>query len=859
LVLQIKGKKRMKKMKNQNVLKTSTIALILLLAVSVTLTAIPFVVGQAVESKTTYATCGLMPNPIGVNQDVLVWLGITDYLVTQSDGWEGLTVTVTKPDGGTDTLGPFRTDSTGSTGTLYTPNQVGSYTFQTHFPAQTYTWNEAPIFDPGLLGRTILYEASNSDLVELVVQAEPIAYYPQHSLPTEYWTRPIDAQLREWTTIAGNWVTTPPNMYAPYNEFAPDTAHILWAKALATGGLVGGELGNHAYDGGDAYEGKFLTQNDASSIIIGGKLFFNRHQARGDSTLEKEVVAVDLRTGEELWARTLGNNETLAFGQVFYWDSFNMHSSFEYIWTTDGTVDIYVFGNKVAEGVRPTIGTTWKAFDPFTGRWVYTMENVPSGSILQGPKGEIFIYTVDLAAGTMSLWNSSRVVSDRGSWRPHGQTFDATNGVEWTVNLPASLPPMPERSGAIVLADRVIGSTASLFVQKTEDTPVTSWGVSLKPGHEGELLFNTVWQPPAGDLSLGIDAASLEDGVFTLWSKEERAHYGFSLDTGTLMWGPTPSQTQTDIFGIQNVFAYGNLYSVGMGGIVYCYDAQTGAFKWDYPAVDPFNEILWSNNWPLHIDIITDGKLYLSHSEHSPIDPKPRGAPYICLDATTGQEVFKINGAFRGTDWGGNQIIGDSIIASYNTYDQRIYAIGKGPSATSVMASPKVTNKGSSVLIEGMVTDVSSGTKSDEIVARFPDGVPAVSDASISEWMKYVYMQFERPTDTTGVTVMLDAIAPNGEFINIGTTVSDSNGFYSYKWVPETEGKYTIIASFMGSGAYWASYAQSAVIIDPAVSPSGPITPEDSAPLITTEVAIVLVAAIAAIVIIVFLAIRRRK
>ena len=30
---------------------------------------------------------------------------------------------------------------------------------------------------------------------------------------------------------------------------------------------------------------------------------------------------------------------------------------------------------------------------------------------------------------------------------------------------------------------------------------------------------------------------------------------------------------------------------------------------------------------------ITDGKIYVGHYEHSAIDPRPRGAPFVCLDA----------------------------------------------------------------------------------------------------------------------------------------------------------------------------------------------------------------------------------
>ena len=37
---------------------------------------------------------------------------------------------------------------------------------------------------------------------------------------------------------------------------------------------------------------------------------------------------------------------------------------------------------------------------------------------------------------------------------------------------------------------------------------------------------------------------------------------------------------------------------------------------------------------------------------------------------------------------------------------------------------------GSSVVIRGTITDMSAGTKQDEQIARFPKGVPAVSDES---------------------------------------------------------------------------------------------------------------------------------
>ena len=74
----------------------------------------------------------------------------------------------------------------------------------------------------------------------------------------------------------------------------------------------------------------------------------------------------------------------------------------------------------------------------------------------------------------------------------------------------------------------------------------------------------------------------------------------------------------------------------------------------------------------------------------------------------------------------------------------QIYCFGKGPSATTVTASPKVSVNGDSVLVEGTVIDTAAGTKQNEQAARFPNGVPAVSDASMSAWMEYVYMQKPR-------------------------------------------------------------------------------------------------------------------
>jgi hypothetical protein len=164
----------------------------------------------------------------------------------------------------------------------------------------------------------------------------------------------------------------------------------------------------------------------------------------------------------------------------------------------------------------------------------------------------------------------------------------------------------------------------------------------------------------------------------------------------------------------------------------------------------------------------------------------------------------------------------DNIIALMSMYDQQIYAIGKGPSATTINAPAASIEQGKSLVISGTVTDISSGAFEYERTARFPNGVPAVSDESQSAWMDYVYMQMPRPTNATGVPVSINVVDPNGNYRTIGTTTSDSNGFYSYQWTPDIYGKYTAIATFAGTNSYFGSSAEAAFAVDQAAATATP-------------------------------------
>ncbi|MFA5366105.1 MAG: hypothetical protein WC325_13060, partial [Candidatus Bathyarchaeia archaeon] len=231
----------------------------------------------------------------------------------------------------------------------------------------------------------------------------------------------------------------------------------------------------------------------------------------------------------------------------------------------------------------------------------------------------------------------------------------------------------------------------------------------------------------------------------------------------------------------------------------------------------------------------------------------PRGAPFICLNATDGSLIWEIDGAFRQTRWGGRAIIGDSIIATMDTYDQRVYAIGKGPSAITLSAPDIAAPFNTPVIIKGTLTDLSPGTNDETLAMRFPDGVPVVSDESMSDWMLYVYKQFSRPTEATGVLISIDATDPNGNYVHIGDTTSDASGKFHFTFKPELAGDYTIFATFGGSKSFYPAFTETAMTVmeaEPTPTTTAAVTnPPYELYTIGTGIAIIVAIALAVLLI----------
>ncbi|MDR0797300.1 MAG: hypothetical protein LBE70_01055 [Nitrososphaerota archaeon] len=271
---------------------------------------------QSSHEIPTFPFVDAVPKPVGVGQSVLINFGLLNFLARDGDGWN-VTLTITDPNGHTETVKSM-TWATGTVGYSYVPEIIGVYRLQCTFDRVEYNSGTSSVASGW-------YAASQSEIVELVVQADKKLEYPGHSLPLEYWYRPIDSQLREWYSIAGSWAYKPANLYAPYND-APKSAHILWSMPVGEtmGGLSGGNTGDVSYQDGDAYEGKFV-----GSIIIAGVLYYNKYVS-GSPT--QAIVAVDVHTGEKLWERSYSfGGGRISTGQVLTWLSINNRGTWAYI------------------------------------------------------------------------------------------------------------------------------------------------------------------------------------------------------------------------------------------------------------------------------------------------------------------------------------------------------------------------------------------------------------------------------------------------------------------------------------------------------------------------------------------------
>ena len=454
------------------------------------------------------------------------------------------------------------------------------------------------------------------------------------------------------------------------------------------------------------------------------------------------------------------------------------------------------------------------------------MTNVPSGTEVYTDDGQIVRYVMNYNNRWLAMWNwteSPQLGTSTAPYRPIGKTIDASNTFTWNVTIP-NLPGSQSPSIiGIIHDDLILGRSSNVALTslpRETPNPYTLWAINLDPdrGPVGRLLWLKNYAAPAENITRMLAWQPIDPvyRTFTMTDFETGQRLGYSLDTGEQLWGPVGEFRAFQYYSSRKGFpAYGNLYVSGYGGEIQALSMKNGSLLWKFNDTSSGIETPWGQ-YPLQAAAVADGIIFAFAGEHSPNTPLYKGYRVYAVDAYTGEEIWNL------PTWSSSGLgtsiapiaIADGYLIFLNAYDGKIYSVGKGPSALSVDAPKAAIELGKSLVITGTVTDISAGTQQEEQAARFPHGVPCVSDESMTPWMEYIYQQKPLPTNVTGVTVTLYVLDANNNYRIIGTATTDQTGFYSLQWEPDISGKYTVYAKFEGSNSYYPSQATTAFAVD---------------------------------------------
>lgn len=810
----------------------------------------------------TYAFLNAGPNPVGVGQQVYINMWVDKPAPNANgaygDRWQNFKLTITKPDGTKETLGPFSSDDTGGTYTTYTPTTTGNYTFVFNFPGQNLT-NANPM--PGSAPNAFVgdwFTPAESAPVTITVQQDAVKGYPTNPLPTGYWQTPISSMNNNWYTLNGNWLGNglelrANSMYNASGNFnpyttAPNSAHIVWTKPMAIGGVMGGDFG-----GSETYSNYYSTSQYEPKltppIIINGVLYYNNYP--GSSTSLMGWSAVNLRTGQTIW--TQNYSSPLIMGQVLNYITPNQYGGLAYLWGRSGT--------------------TYSMYDAMTGNWILNIINAPGSGVVfqQDQTGNLIGYYVNNTDHNLYCWNATQaisyptgyipgVTSISWQWRPvQGSSINWTSGIMWKAPITQTIKQADGTNATIspALAFPSYPVVTSNAILLESSSYLGSSGLGWQPGWMIEAAYSLddghqLWltnRTQTAWTRLSASSGAL-NGVYTEFTYETQSITAYSLLTGQKLWGPVVEKGADDSWGTYSsttIMAYGAVYTSDLDGYVYALNATNGNLMWTWNTGSAGYETPY-NIWPLwFINSIADGKVYvMGGHQYSP--PLFHGAELYCLNATTGAEIWSILDFSDSNN--PSTAMADGTLIVPNAYDNQIYAFAQGQTSTTIEATPATSSLKTQVLIKGTVTDQSPGQTCLGIPAA---GTPAISDTSMTPWMEYLYEQQPKPTNATGVQVILTALDPNGNLETIGTTTSDINGQYSLMWTPPVPGVYHVSATFSGSNSYYSSSSETSIGVGEEASAPATATPNaEFSSLMNTQL-YVIVAGMAVIIVIVLL------
>lgn len=810
------------------------------------------------------AFLSVTPNPIGVNQQLLINMWLT-FPSAENRFCADYTVDIIRPDGTTDQIVTDSYVADGTSYIIYNVDQEGTWQFKFTFPGEYFP---AGIYYNGLLANSTLsndnftitsgtgattsigtgvytnytyseyYKPAVTGWQNVTVQHDMVwSYYT--GVTSDYWERPISPNNRDWWSISGNypWAemqvggqwSVPDRYYGPFIS-APNSPHIVWMRTTSMSGLIGGETGQYSTIGGTS------TQS-TPSVIYMGRAYATVSKSINGGAFQQYAECYDIRTGEVYYDIAISAGGVTPT-HINYIDPVASVVPGEAADATF-TVELISLSNGKLSKVNPmtgavtTIAVSNFSYPELMYRDGYFLSyNVTGKAATADEKGVLFNWT---AAGSTSNF-TARIVNTVNVTIPHSMRAYAPSDIYGFLGCYD-----PDLGITVIQSRFLYGNVYGYNLV----------GVNLLTGQvlwnytSPESEMSSAYRPTNGWARHGIYAAQMELGVIKGWD----------IRTGAVLWECNVDDYPWGEFWMYDRAAYNDLLlSPGYTGL-WAINETNGKVAWHYadPAV-AFETPYTSNGSATYSvqDIrVIDGKVYLTNNEHTPSQPATRGWGLICLNVTNGNLLWKLNG--------GNFVVGaaaDGYATASSTYLGQMVTMGKGKSATTVSAPQTQIVSGQSAMISGTVLDQSPAQS----------GTACVSDASMSTWMDYLH--FQLPVDgyfhnvtVTGVPVSIDAIDPNGNAVHLGDTTSDMSGTFSYVWKPTTAGQYKITATFMGSSSYGSSYAQtSAVVVEaPASTPTAtPINFDAVSNSLNTTIIAGVVAIIVAVAIVGLLVLRKK-
>jgi hypothetical protein len=796
------------------------------------------------------------PNPVGIGQPILVnvWLDPGPSYVRHLNDYK---ITFERPDGTTDVVTINSYPADGTAWFEYVPDQLGTWKIKFefpggYFPAGNYT---VPIgsgtsYDgyTESYNMSCYYQPDATDWQTLTVQSAMVASWPPSPLPTDYWTRPIEPENREWWQIAGNYPWHGPGggpdwpantattwnarqAFTPYVQ-APNTAHIAWKRLdTISAGIVGGDNGYITLSG----------SGNAPDIIYGGYAY-NSITKPFDGTTQNVWTCTDIRTGETKWERTGVTAPTV----IEYSSSTTVSVPGA---TESGSISVSLLaisGGRLFK-YNPSTGavTTNISISPLTSATYYMNGYALSVQDLGASKAPNRYRLINWTTFGSSSNMASRIASNISYALDNlGQSQDFDDNVAFVIREIDAFAPgglAPVGGFPYVNVDESLGTGIRLGYRLL--------GVSLTTG---QLIYNKTYADEpftAAQLPYSQSCHVANNGKLAILMRKGYYNIHNAL-TGELMYKTETGDYPWDEPGFSaytQASAYGLIYRLGYGG-VYAYDWETGKEVWKYSAIafSPYETPYVNENGTTvysfnGANFVADGKIYVQNTEHTPTQPITRGWGLHCLNATTGELLWKIIGSMRPS------AAADGYLAASDSYDGYLYVFGKGKSATTVTAPDTAVPKGTALVIKGTVLDLSPAQPN----------TPCVSKDSMTTQMQYLHKQ--QPIDglwhnetITGVPVSLTAIGSDGTYIDLGTATTDGyHGTFSKTWTPPSEGDYQIIASFAGDGSYGSSSASTAISVGPPPATSEPqpqaTVPDYTMTIVGMGIAIMIVVAIVGI------------